>query len=42
MGWKIIPEDLESSIVNSKSFERLAKKQEDKRYKRWKNAGSWQ
>ncbi|HOD29278.1 MAG TPA: hypothetical protein PKH03_08715, partial [Syntrophales bacterium] len=44
MGWKIISGgDLDkSSIVNSKSFERLAKKQEDKRYKRWKNAGSWQ
>ncbi|HQP28539.1 MAG TPA: hypothetical protein PLD71_04855, partial [Syntrophales bacterium] len=44
MGWKIISGgDLDkSSIVNTKSFERLAKKQEDKRYKRWKNAGSWQ
>ena len=38
-GMEDTPEDPCKSIVNSKSFERLAK-QEDKRYKRWKNAGS--
>ncbi|OPY92604.1 MAG: hypothetical protein A4E73_00960 [Syntrophaceae bacterium PtaU1.Bin231] len=43
MGWKVISGSgpREGGVVDTQSFQRLAQKQENRRYKRWKNAGSW-
>jgi len=42
-GWRVISgaSPGAGSIVDTKSFQQLAQRQDNRRYKRWKNVGSW-